>query len=349
MESPRVAVIIVSYNGLPIVQQCLPSVVQTDWANLEILFVDNHSSDGSTAWVADHFPQVSIVSHPANWLFSRANNAVLQKLDCDYVILLNNDVEVSKNWIQPMVNYAERFPDVAALQPKILQFNQRDQFEYAGACGGFLDQLGYPLARGRMFDHTEVDVGQYDQIVHIDWASGAALLLRRSVLDQVGLLDERFGLHMEEIDLCWRLRNAGYRIGVIPESKVYHMGGATLSRTNPDKLYYNIRNSLLMLYKNLPPALFMKVFLQRVVLDHTIGLAWLLSGKWKRTMAVLRGYLDAHKMRCHYSAPDRTGALPSYRGRILLDYLLRGRRLFSELPAEKFNLSHAGDPPGSKA
>ena len=339
METPHVAVIIVSYNGLPIVQQCLPTVARTKWANLQIVFVDNHSSDNSADWVKEHFPDIQILSNPDNWLFSRANNEAIRQIECDYVVLLNNDVAVSDDWLEPLVKHAESSSCIAALQPKILQFHRRSHFEYAGASGGFLDRLGYPLARGRIFEHTEEDLGQYDMPVRIDWASGAAMLLRRSALDEVGLLDEFFGLHMEEIDLCWRLRRAGYDIGVAPESKVFHIGGATLSRTSHRKLYYNIRNSILMLYKNLPPAEFRAVFFQRVILDYSIGLSWLLTGKWRQSLAVLRGYLDAHKMRHHYSPPTNAAALPSYRGRILLDYLLMRRRHFSDLPTKNLKIT----------
>ncbi len=347
MRTPRVAVIIVSYNALPVIQKCLTSVVQTTWPNLEIVFADNNSTDGSTEWVANRFPEVRIIRHPDNWLFSRGNNEAIRKVTADYVVLLNNDVAVPEDWLQPLVSFAESNPSIAALQPKILQFNCRDRFEYAGACGGYLDRLGYPLARGRIFDHTEQDVGQYDTPVNVDWASGAAMLLRRNVLDDVGLLDETFGLHMEEIDLCWRLRRAGHEIGVVPESKVYHIGGATLARESERKLYYNIRNSLLMLYKNLPPAHFRAVLLQRIILDHLAALAWLLGGKWRRTRAVIRGYLDAHRMQPNYSQPTDATALPSYRGQILLEYLLMGRRRFSDLSEKRLSLNHATAPPDS--
>ena len=180
-----------------------------------------------------------------------------------------------------------------------------------------------------------------------DWASGAAMFLRRSALDSIGLLDETFGLHMEEIDLCWRLRRAGHEIGVVPESKVYHIGGATLARENERKLYYNIRNSLLLLYKNLPPGHFRAVLLRRIILDHSVALAWLLGGKWRRTRAVIRGYVDAHRKRSNYSQPTEATALPSYRGQILLEYLLMGRRRFSDVPDKRFRLNHVAAPPDS--
>jgi len=336
MPAPRVAVIIVSYNGLPIVQKCLPSVIQTKWDNLQIIFVDNHSIDRSVQWVKENFPEIHVIQHPGNWLFSRANNEAIRETEADYVVLLNNDVAVSDDWLECLVEYAEQFPLMGALQPKILQFHQKDHFEYAGACGGFLDRLGYPFARGRIFHHTEIDSGQYDMPMCIDWASGAAILLRSSALEEVGLLDEYFQLHMEEIDLCWRLRRAGYDIGVVPKSKVYHIGGATLSRKSSRKLYYNIRNSILMLYKNLPRGHFRKVFLQRIIVDHCVACAWFFSGRWSHVAAVFLGYYDAHKLRRHYRPPSTTTARPSYKGRIILDYLLFRRRCFSDLRQEKF-------------
>ena len=347
MRTPRVAVIIVSYNALPILQKCLPTVAQTSWPNLEIVFADNNSTDGSSEWIAGQFPGIRIIRHPENWLFSRGNNEAIREVTADYIVLLNNDVAVPEDWLQPLVSFAESNPSFAALQPKILQFSRRDHFEYAGACGGYLDRLGYPLARGRIFDHTEQDAGQYDMPVRIDWASGAAMLLRRSALDSIGPLDETFGLHMEEIDLCWRLRRSGHEIGVVPESQVYHIGGATLPRENERKLYYNIRNSLLMLYKNLPPSHFRAVLLRRIILDHSVALAWLLGGKWRRTRAVIRGYVDAHRKRSNYSQPTEATALPSYRGLILLEYLLMGRRRFSDLPDKRLSLNHVTAPPDS--
>ncbi len=336
MRTPSVAVIIVSYNGLPIVKACLPSVVQTKWDNLQIIFVDNHSSDGSVDWVKDQFPEVQVLSLPDNWLYSRANNEAIRDTNCEYVVLLNNDVAVPADWLHPLIECAEKSLKIAAIQPKILQFDRMDHFEYAGACGGYLDRLGYPFARGRIFESIEKDFGQYDQPANIDWASGASLLLRRSAVEEVGFLDDTFGLHMEEIDLCWRLRQAGYEVRVVPQSKVYHIGAATLSRQSYSKLFLNIRNNILTLYKNLPPAQFRRILFQRVILDYFIGLGWLLSGKWKKAAAVFRGYWSAHQIRSLYSPPISTNALPLYRGRILIDYLLMRRRHFSDLPMKKF-------------
>ena len=334
--APRVSIVIVSWNALPLLQQCLPSVVATAYPNLEIVLADNASTDGSAEWVRDAFPEVKIVRHPENWLFCRGNNAAIPHTTGKYVMLLNNDVEVPPDWLGPLVRTMENEPDVAAAQPKLLQYDDRDCFEYAGAAGGHLDALGYPFTRGRIFDTMEPDTGQYDDARNIFWATGAAILLRRSALDEVGLLDERFEMHMEEIDLCWRLQRAGYRIRVEPESTAYHIGGGSLPQGSPRKAYYNFRNSLLMLYKNLPPAEWRRTFPFRILLDIVAMLRALLSGNGAEAAAIVRAYRDAHRMKRHY-APRRPSpedaVLPSYEGSIVLDYFVRQRRRFTDLPA----------------
>ena len=344
MSAPRVTVIIVSWNALPVVKQCLPSVVETHWPNLELVFADNGSSDGSVEWISAHYPQVRIIRHPENWLFCKGNNEAIRQTDGDYVVLLNNDVEVPPTWLEPLVILAESDPLIAAIQPKILQHGARNMFEYAGAAGGFLDHLGYPFARGRLFTSLEPDHGQYDYPVDLDWASGAALLLRRSTLKHSGLLDEQFEMHMEEIDLCWRLRRLGYRITIAPQSQVYHIGGASLGQQNPRKLYFNVRNSLIMLYKNLPPPTFRRIFIERMLLDQTIADAWFVSGQIRKASAVFRAYWDVWSYFSTYRQPDTITALPSYRRSILIDYLLRGARTFTTLKQDKFSPPIATGP-----
>ena len=344
MAAPRVTVIIVSWNALPIVKKCLPSVTQTLWPNLEVVFADNASTDGSSQWVASNCPKVHIIRHPKNWLFSRGNNEAIRQTRGDYVVLLNNDVEVPPDWLEPLVAVAERDERIAAVQPKILQFEHRDMFEYAGGAGGFLDRLGYPFARGRIVRHLEPDLGQYNTSIDLDWASGAAILLRRQALEKTGLLDEQFQMHMEEIDLCWRLRRRGYRIKVAPRSQVYHIGGATLSEEDPQKLFYNVRNSLVMLYKNLPRASYRSIFWQRTVIDHAIAKTWLSWGRWARAMAIYKAYGEAGKMMKLYTPPQEARALPSYRRSILTDYLLRNKRSFQDLNPDYFRTSIGSGP-----
>jgi len=223
----------------------------------------------------------------------------------------------------------------------MLQYDERDRFEYAGAAGGYLDRVGYPFARGRLFDTMERDRGQYDDARDVFWATGAALLLRRSALDEVGLLDERFEMHMEEIDLCWRLQRHGYRVRVAPESTVYHIGGASLPQSSPRKTYYNFRNSLLMLYKNLPSSAWRKTLPLRVACDTAALGRVLLQGKAEEARAIVRAYRDAFRLRRHYrdTRPDSSDPTvrPPYRGLVPIDYFLRGRRTFAALPPGNFD------------
>lgn len=338
MAAPRVSIVIVSWNARPLLQKCLPSVLATDYPDFEVIFADNASTDGSAAWIARKHPTVKIVRHPENWLFCRGNNAALPHATGDLILFLNNDVEVPPGWLRPLVDVMTQHEDVGAVQPKLLQYDDRDRFEYAGAAGGFLDRLGYPFTRGRLFDTMERDHGQYDDARDVFWATGAALLLRRSALDEVGLFDERFEMHMEEIDLCWRLQRNGYRVRVEPESEVYHIGGASLPKGSARKTYYNFRNSLLLLYKNLPPATWRRTFPLRVACDAAAVGRALVAGHEGEAAAIGRAYGDAFRMQGHYQQPAEEGpsVLPSYRGVLPFDYFLRGRTTFAALPRARF-------------
>ncbi len=339
LSTPRVSVIIVTWNALPLLRQCLPSVVATAYDNLEIILADNASTDGSAEWVEATFPSVKVIRHAENWAFCKGNNEAIRQATGDYLVLLNNDVEVPPGWLSPLVEVLNTHPDVAAVQPKLLQYQQRDHFEYAGAAGGYVDALGYPFARGRMFFTLEADHGQYDEATDVTWATGAALLLRRAALDEVGLLDERFWMHMEEIDLCWRLWRHGWRVRVEPSSVVYHIGGASLPQGNPRKTYHNYRNSLLMLYKNLTPRQWRRVFPLRAALDGLAMLRASVQGNFREAAAIFRAYNDAHRLKQAYasSRPRHPSATPPcYRGSVVLDYFVRGRRHFSELPSHRF-------------
>ncbi|MEL6611176.1 MAG: glycosyltransferase family 2 protein [Bacteroidota bacterium] len=335
---PRVSVIIVTWNGRALLEQCLPSVLATDFESFEIVVADNASTDDTVAWLAETHPEVRVIPHPENWLFARGNNEAIRHTESDYVCLLNNDVEVPPDWLAPLVRVLDTMPEVAAVQPKLLQHGDRSQFEYAGASGGFLDAVGYPFTRGRLFDTLEPDAGQYDDARDVFWASGAALLLRRSALDDVGLLDETFGMHMEEIDLCWRLWRAGWRVRVEPSAEVYHIGGASLPQGNPRKTYLNFRNSLLMLFKNLPPRDWLATFPRRLALDALAAARALVAGRPRETAAIARAYLDAHRMRGAYldQRPASSPVALPYRRSIALDYFLRKHRRFSDLPSEHF-------------
>ncbi|SRR5690606_16180288 len=334
---PRVSIVIVTWNALPLLKSCLPSVVNTSYPDLEIILADNASTDGSADWVAQTYPQIKIVRHPENWMFCRGNNEAIPHATGRYVALLNNDVEVEPTWLDPLVDVLERERGVAAVQPKLLQHENRNRFEYAGGSGGFLDRYGYPFTRGRIFFTLEDDHGQYDDARDIFWATGAAVLLRRSALDEVGLLDERFVMHMEEIDLCWRLQRAGYRIRVEPSSRVYHLGGGSLPRGNVRKVYYNFRNNLLLLYKNLPETEWKRVFAARLMFDALAVARALAAGRPAEAAAIKRAYRDAMKMRSAYAAErPKEALLPTFRSSIVLEYFVRGHRHFSDLPPERF-------------
>ena len=333
MTPPRVSVIIVTWNALPLLQQCLPSVVATDYSNLEIIVADNASTDGSAEWIEKTFPQVRVVRHPQNWRFCKGNNRAVPYATGDYILLLNNDVEVPPDWLDPLVDTFEQDAEIGAAQPKMLQYDDRSRFEYAGAAGGFLDRVGYPFTRGRLFDTMEHDHGQYDTPRDIFWASGAALMMRRSALQRVGLLDERFDMHMEEIDLCWRMQRAGYRIRYVPESEVYHIGGASLPKDAPEKTYLNFRNSLLMLYKNLPPYAWPRTFAERVLVDTGALGQRIGQGQLRHAAAVVRAYADAHRMRTLFrQATGGRVVLPPYRSFVAMDYFAFGRQRFTDLP-----------------
>ncbi|MEM8488862.1 MAG: glycosyltransferase family 2 protein [Bacteroidota bacterium] len=338
--APLVSIVIVTWNGLSLLKQCLPSVVASGFHSFEIVLADNASTDDSAAWVQATYPDVKIVQHPENWAFCKGNNEAIPHTSGKYIVLLNNDVEVTPGWLDPLVEVMENDKQVAAVQPKLLQYTARNTFEYAGGAGGHMDKYGYPFTRGRLFFSMEGDTGQYDNACDIFWATGAAVMFRKSALDEVGLLDETFFMHMEEIDLCWRLKRAGYRIKVAPASMVYHIGGASLPQGNSKKTYLNFRNNLIMLYKNLPPAIWRKRFIVRAMLDALAMARALLTGQFSEFGAIFRAYLDAHSMsRKHITerpASIDTRALPSYNRSIVLDYFLRGKKRFQDLPADGF-------------
>lgn len=340
MPLPRVSVVIVTWNGRGLLERFLPSVLATDYPDLEVVVADNASTDGTADWLATMHPEVVVVKHPENWLFAKGNNAALPHATGEVLCLLNNDVEVPPDWLRPLVAVLTAHSDVAAVQPKLLQHGDRTRFEYAGASGGFLDAVGYPFTRGRLFFTLEADHGQYDDARDVFWASGACILLRRTAFEEVGRLDERFGMHMEEIDLCWRLWRHGWRVRVEPASEVYHIGGASLPQSNPRKVYYNFRNSLLMLYKNLPPQAWRRLFPFRAALDGLAAMRALATGHPAESQAIVRAYRDAHRLKKHYAdarpSVNELSIPPPYRGSIVLDYFLRNRRTFSALPDALF-------------
>jgi GT2 family glycosyltransferase len=296
MNKPQVAVIILNWNGLQFLQQFLPSVLQSSWPNLQVVVGDNGSTDGSLEFLRSQYAnEITVIQNDQNYGFTGGYNRVVSQVTADYYILLNSDVEVTPNWIEPIIEMMEGDASIAAAAPKIKAYHRRDYFEHAGAAGGFIDKLGYPFCRGRLFYEVEEDTGQYDQSGEIFWATGAALFIRSSCWHQAGGFDERFFAHMEEIDLCWRLKNMGYKIIYCAGSTVYHVGGGTLNVENPFKTYLNFRNNLLLLKNNLSPMRSAWVIGIRMWLDLIALTRFLGEGKRKDAWAVSRAHQSFFK------------------------------------------------------
>ncbi len=304
------SVIILNWNGEAMLRRFLPSVIaHTQSDGVEIVVADNGSTDASLAYVRT-LPEVRVIALEQNYGFAEGYNRAIAQVESEYVVLLNSDVEVTHGWLDTLLNHARTHEDVAAIQPKVLSWHSKEKartsgsnaicFEHAGAAGGMLDCLGYPYCRGRLLTHLEVDNGQYDTPVPIFWASGACMLIRRDVYIKEGGLDAEFFAHQEEIDLCWRLNSRGYKVMVVPQSVVYHVGGGTLEYENPRKTFLNFRNNLLMLYKNLPTAKWLLVMLIRMPLDYVAALQMLLNGKWLNFKAVLQARCAFWRMRSVY-------------------------------------------------
>jgi GT2 family glycosyltransferase len=296
------AVVILNWNGQKLLEQFLPSVMQhTPLDEADIIVADNGSTDHSVAFLQQHYPAVRVQVLAENYGFAEGYNRALADLNYRYVVLLNSDVEVTPDWLRTAIDYLEAHPAVSALQPKILSYRNRSQFEYAGACGGFIDKNGYPFCRGRILNVLETDAGQYDDTIPVFWATGACLFIRLEDYKNVGGLDARFFAHQEEIDLCWRLNARGKNIVCLPQSVVYHVGGATLKVENPQKTYLNFRNNLLMLYKNLPQNRYCRVMLMRRIWDYLAAIHFLLSGRVANAKAIAKAQRDFQRMKKDYT------------------------------------------------
>ena len=294
----KLLVVILNWNGVGMLQKFLPGVMKySQGEGVEVCVADNGSTDESVAWLQAYCPDVRLIVLDKNYGFADGYNKALEQVEAEYVVLLNSDVEVTPRWLEPMVTYMDAHPEVAACQPKIRAERNKEYFEYAGAAGGYIDKYGYPFCRGRIFDIVEKDQGQYDTVAPIFWATGAALFIRLKDYREAGGLDGRFFAHMEEIDLCWRLRARGRKLVCIPQSIVYHVGAATLKKENPRKTYLNFRNNLLMLYKNLPEKDLTKVLLVRRFLDWVATLVFLLKGEKQAASAVIQAQKDFKRMR----------------------------------------------------
>lgn len=335
---PACAVIILNWNGAKLLQRFLPSVVKnTDNSIGKVIVADNGSTDNSLDVLANEFSGVEVWTFAENHGFAGGYNRCMERAKAqgyEYAVLLNSDVDVPEGWLNPLVSYLDTHPDVAAAQPKILSVDNPHKFEYAGASGGFIDRNGYPYCRGRIFTTCEDDYGQYNNVIDVFWATGAALLVRVDTYLAVGGLDEKFFAHMEEIDLCWRILLTGKRIVVIPESRVYHLGGGSLPASNPRKTYLNFRNNLLLLHKNLPDTTRKRKLFKRRLLDAIAWAKFVASLSWANAAAVIRAHRHFKKMRGQYTVHphvDLLDARADCKYNILVQYYLKGRRTFAKL------------------
>ena len=310
----KVAVVILNWNGKDFLEKFLPSVTKFNNDFTDIIVADNASTDDSINFIKNNYPTIKLIINDKNYGFAKGYNEALKHVDSEYAVLLNSDVEVTQNWIEPIIELMDADKTIAACQPKIRDYNNPKYFEYAGAAGGFIDYLGYPFCRGRIFNHLEEDKGQYDDVKEIFWATGACMFVRMEYYNKVGGLDNFFFAHMEEIDLCWRFKNLGYKIMYIPNSTVYHVGGGTLNKIKPQKTFLNYRNNLFLLHKNLSPKIRNWILLQRLVLDGVAGIKLLLEGKPKHTLAIIKAHFAFYKnikqnknKRQNVSNPNLTG------------------------------------------
>lgn len=336
------SVIIVTWNALHHLKTFLPSVVHSNYPNFEVILANNASDDGSADWVRDTFPSCKIVTYDNNYGYARGNNMAVKYAVNEILLFLNNDVKTDPDWLSEL-DKAFRIENTDIVQPKILSYEKPRFFEYAGASGGMIDRLGYPFCRGRIFDHLEKDEGQYDDRSPIFWASGAAFAIRKDLFLHSGGFDEEFEFHMEEIDLCWRCLKMGANVSVQPSSVVYHLGGGSLSADSSKKTYYNYRNSLLMLVKNLDRFIFSKIFI-RLLLDGVAGIRELLLGKPKNTFAIvaahfsfygrLGAYIRIRKEMKNKFTIKTPGQLV-YPRLIVFDYFIRKRKRYSDLEGIK--------------
>lgn len=334
----KTAIVILNWNGKELLKKFLPNVIEYS-AGAEIIIADNGSLDNSVDFLKRDFPQIRLITLDRNYGFAVGYNMALKQVKAEYYILLNSDVEVSPNWIAPLITLMESKKEIAACQPKIRSYIQKALFEHAGAAGGFIDKYGYPFCRGRLFTTLEKDTGQYNHQKEIFWATGACLFIRAEIFHAMNGFDEEFFAHMEEIDLCWRINNAGYKIYCVPESEVFHVGGGTLPKKNPDKTYLNFRNNLMMVHKNLPSTTLFFVFMVRLLLDGIAALKFLLSGGGKDCIAVIRAHFyfyghlsDRKKIRNQAQAAIKNKNIGTiYMHSIVMDYFIRGKKYFSQL------------------
>lgn len=331
-EKKKLAVIILNWNGRKLLEKFIPIAERfTSGKDVDLWVADNGSEDTSITWLKENHPGVKVIELGYNYGFAEGYNKAISSINYPYSLLLNSDVEVTEGWWQPLLKFMEENPDVGAVQPKIKSYKNREFFEYAGAAGGYLDKLGYPYCRGRLFDRIEKDNGQYDGCpAEVCWASGAALMVRTELYLRLGGLDTLFFAHMEEIDLCCRMIAAGYRVCALSDSEVFHVGGASLAQGNPRKTYLNFRNNLLLLYKNLPDETRNKTLFLRRLADSLAFFMFMAKFDFSNASAILKAHRDFRKMRKHYAGikrPEKKLSLPGGDRNIIIDRYLRNKRI----------------------
>ena len=337
----KIAVVILNWNGSALMERFLPSVVRYSPEDIaDVIVADNGSTDDSLDMLARKFPMVRVIRFDRNYGFAEGYNQALKQIENPYCVLLNSDVEVTPDWLDAPLQLLENDPTLVAVQPKILAEQQRDTFEYAGACGGFMDKYGYPFCRGRVFQVIEKDKGQYDTDTDILWATGACLFIRTAIYKEAGGLDSGFFAHQEEIDLCWRLRSRGYRLVCTPKTKVDHVGGGPLNAESPRKTFLNFRNNLLMLYKNLPEKELRPVMRLRFWLDYIAATKFFLCGHPRNAFAVYQARKEFHRLLPEYKLKREENqklatlaSIPELKSySLLVQFYLKGKKHYAELP-----------------
>ncbi len=337
----KVAVVILNWNGKNFLELFLPKVIAHSKNVAEIIVADNDSSDDSVAYLQQNFPEVRIIQNEINGGFAKGYNDALAQVNAEYYILLNSDIEVTSNWITPVIALMDKNPEIAACQPKLMSYYEREKFEYAGAAGGFIDKYGYPFCRGRLFQTLESDGGQYDEVTEIFWATGACIFIRSAIYHKLGGLDERFFAHMEEIDFCWRAKLDGHKIMFCPDSTVYHVGGGTLPKKSWKKTYLNMRNNNIMLYKNTPENRLKKVFFARLFLDGVAAIKFLFDGGIMDMFAVIKAhwkfFFMLPELRRERWAKEPEAVSKIYQKNLVYEYFLKRKKTFGELNQDLFS------------
>lgn len=345
----KLSIVILNWNGSHHLRRFLPSAVKYsryDW--VEIVVADNCSTDDSHKLITQEFPGVKYLQLERNYGFAEGYNQALKNNNAEYILLLNSDVEVTEHWLEPMIKIMDSNELIGVCQPKIKSLHQPEKFEYAGASGGFIDRFGYPFCRGRLINVLETDQGQYDDPISVFWASGAAMLIRGTIWHEMGGFDPDFWAHMEEIDLCWRMKNRGYKVVVCPESVVCHLGGGSLSYGSPQKIYLNFRNNLFLLFKNLPKGKLYGTLLVRMLLDGVAAIQFLITGQFIASGKVLKAHFDFYRQLKNLRKKRRqllslvlvTRHPEIYKGSLIFDFFFARKRKFSALnfPADKLNI-----------